>query len=138
MNTIEYLDKCKEKLEISSTYALAKAMNIDERVLSNYKKERVLINEFVCFRIAQILDLDPAYVIADIKSGTEKDEVRREFFKSFVGSAKKNAAMLIMALCLSSFINAQGSDFKTLWRVFLRWMGSHNVYYVKSTYISAY
>ena len=138
MNTIEYLDKCKEKLGISSTYALAKAMGVDERVLSNYKKGRVIINDFVCFRIAQILEIDAAYVIADIRSNTEKDEVRREFFKSFVGSAKKNAAMLIMALCLSSFINVQGSDFKTLWRVFLRWVGSYNVYYVKSIYISAY
>ena len=126
MNTIDYLDKCKEKLGISSTYALAKAMGVDERVLSNYKKGRVIINDFVCFRIAQILELDPAYVIADIKSGTEKDEVRREFFKSFVGSAKKITRLLIVVLSLNSFINTQEGAFEKLWLIFLRWVSSYN------------
>jgi len=104
-----YLDECKKKLEISSTYALAKALEIDERRLHAFYKGIGSTNEYLCFKIAQILDLDPAFLIADIKSETEKDESKREFFKSIAGSLKKKAVSTMLALfCL---INIYGGSF---------------------------
>ena len=115
MKTADYLDRCKKKLEISSTYALAKAFGIEERRLREHY-EGSGKSEFVYFKIAQVLDLDPAYVIADIKSETEKDEVRREFFKSFVGLAKQSIKMLMLVV----FINLSQGVFNDRGTVFLR------------------
>ena len=104
----EYLDKCKEKLGISSTYGLAKFMNIDERRLHEHYKG-IGANEYVYFKIAQILEIDAAYVIADIKKDNEKDEVKREFFKSFVGLCRK---LVISSIFLASIFCGQGTALK--------------------------
>ncbi len=108
MKTAEYLDKCKEKLAISSTYALAKAFGIDERRLHQHY-QGTGNSDFVYFKIAQVLEMDAAFVIADIKSETEKDEVKREFFKSFAGSLTKVAKITLLVLCLSTLGNAFNS-----------------------------
>lgn len=53
--TIEYLDKCKEKLNISSSYALAKAWGVSEGVLSYYYNGKSHPDEYMCFKIAETL-----------------------------------------------------------------------------------
>lgn len=115
MKTIEYLDKCKEKLGISSTYALAKEFKIEERRLREHYEGRGK-SEYVYFKIAQMLEMDAAYIIADIKSETEKDEVKRDFFKSFVGTLTKGAKIGLLVLCL----NLAGNAFNSVGRVFYR------------------
>lgn len=111
MKTTEYLDKCKEKLGISSTYALAKAFDVDERKLHEHYKGKGA-SEYIYFKIAQVLEMDAAYIIADIKSETEKDEVKRDFFKSFAGTLTKGVKIGLVVLCLSMinnvFNNARG------------------------------
>ena len=78
--TIEFLDKCKEKLNISSTYALAKKTELSESLLSHYYSGRNMPDDFACFKIAEILELDPALIIASIKGESEKNEKKRVFF----------------------------------------------------------
>lgn len=122
MKIAMYLDKCKEKLNISSTYALAKAMNVDERKLHEHYKGKGS-SEFVYFKIAQILELDPAFVIADIKAETEKDEVRKEFFKSFAGTAKATVLSVLLVISLSIPVN---SIFNALGAFSVYRLGSYN------------
>lgn len=101
MDVSKYLDECKEKLNISSTYGLSKAMNIPENVLHYYYKGERSPDEYACFKMAEILQIDPAVVIAEIKTSTEKNPVKREYFKVFRGASRKAGAAIILALALS-------------------------------------
>lgn len=115
---VTYLDDCKKKLGISSTYGLAKALDLDVRRVQEFYKNIGATNEYLCFKMAEILELDPAFIIADIKSETEKDEAKREFFKSIAGSLSKTASTVaLIILCSivslpSLFIENAGAFFK--------------------------
>lgn len=98
-----YLDKCKEKLNISSTYALAKKWDISEQVLSRYYNGEREPEEFACFKIAETLGLDPAYVIASVKAETEKNEKKKNYFKSFNSASRKVATSTALVAVLSFF-----------------------------------
>lgn len=123
--TVELLDKCKKKLNISSTYELSEITGISEQALSNYYLNKSNPDEYVCFKIAEVLELDPAYVIAQIKSESEKNEKKREYFRSFGGSSRKIAASiaalaLLGAISLGGLGLGIGESLKNAWRVFLR------------------
>lgn len=123
MKTIEYLDKCKEKLLMSSTYELAHYMDVSEQLLSNYYRGRNEADDYMCFKMAEILEFDPAYVIASIKAESEKNEKKASYFRSFSGASRKIAASTVLAVLLSfTFLTDLGtqSDFNALWRVFLK------------------
>lgn len=127
--TAELLDKCKEKLGISSTYALAKHFEVEESGLNNYYAGRRIPDDYACFKIAEILEIDPGYVIATIKAESEKNEKKRDYFRSFGGTSRKIAASLMLVVALgTSLLSAlpRGSDFNALWRVFLKKRTSHN------------
>lgn len=105
--TIEFLDDCKKRLGLSSTYALAKAWDMSEVVLGRYYKGDRTPDEFACFKIAETLGIDAAYVIAKIKSETEKDPKKAEYFKVFGGVLRKQAVNIMLVLvCVTSLLSA--------------------------------
>lgn len=123
--TVELLDKCKKKLNISSTYELSEITGISEQALSNYYLNKSNPDEYVCFKIAEVLELDPAYVIAQIKSESEKNDKKREYFRSFGGSSRKIAASiatlaLLGAISLGGLGLGIGESLKNAISVFLR------------------
>lgn len=58
----------------------------------------------VAFRIAVTLKLDPAQVVADLAEQREKNEKRREFWRSFLSHAAYGVAAIgcTLALILSA------------------------------------
>ena len=120
--TVEYLDKCKEKLMISSSYKLAKHWEIGENLLSNYYAGRNMPDEFMCFKIAEILELDPAYVIASIRAESEKNEKKKNYFKSFNSASRKVATSTALVAVLSFFclIGLSVGGVKTAQAVFFK------------------
>ena len=109
MKVIEFLDECKKKLDISSNYALAKALEIPEPRIHDYYKNKGTPDEYACFKFAECLEIDPAIVIAEIRAETEKNPRKREFFRVFRGACGKAAAGIILGLALSfSLVNAPG------------------------------
>jgi len=98
-----YLDECKEKLDIKSNYALAKALNVKDNIIGYYYSGERVPDEFACFKIAEVLEIDPAIVIAEIRAESEKDPKKREYFRAFRGACGKAAAGIMLALALSVF-----------------------------------
>jgi hypothetical protein len=117
------LDNCKKKLLISSTYKLSQITGITESKLSEIYSGKHIAGIYECFKIAEILEIDPAYVIAEIKSESEKNDKKREYFRTFHGTSRKIAASIMLAVVLGTgLVSAlpRGSDFNALWRVFLK------------------
>lgn len=98
MTPSEYLDAAKEKLGIESDYELAKRLDIGRSAISDYRHGRRSPDDYAAFRLAVILEKDPAEIVADLAGQTEKDQKKAAFFRDFAsrvsGTGRKAAHML--------------------------------------------
>ena len=78
MNTIEYLQAVKTRLNITSDYALAKALGITQSTISGYRAGRSRIDDDVALTIADILNVHPLQVIAAANAERAKTPEQRE------------------------------------------------------------
>lgn len=101
MNTAEYLDAAKAALNIESDYALAQRLSVTRTTISLYRSGKSWPDAYACIRLAIILKLDPAQVIADLERQHEKNPVRREFWASFL-SREASVAVICCTLALTS------------------------------------
>ena len=97
MNTREYVEACKTKLGCHSYYQLAKLLEIVESDLTFYRNDQRVASPYAAFKFAECLGLDPAVVIADIASESEKNPQKRDYFKDFMSRCVKTLAVLILA-----------------------------------------
>ena len=65
MRTVDYLDACKQKLELSSDYQLAKALGLTRSALSAYRNNGGTFSPATAKKVAEILGLHPLRVRAD-------------------------------------------------------------------------
>lgn len=100
MKPSEYFDAAKERLNIESDYALAKALELPNGSIPAMRKGTRNVPLDVAFRIAITLELDPAQVVADLEEQREKNEKRRGFWRSFQSRAACMAAALSLTLVL--------------------------------------
>jgi plasmid maintenance system antidote protein VapI len=77
MNTLEFLAACKERLGIESDYALAKALNVAQSSISNYRTGRSRIDDDVALSIAEILGINPLVVIAAANAERAKTDEQK-------------------------------------------------------------
>ena len=77
MNTLEYMAACKERLGITSDYALAKKLGLSQTGISNYRTGRSRMDDDVALRVAEILGIDPIVVIAHANAERAKTPEQR-------------------------------------------------------------
>lgn len=65
MNTVDYLEKAKVSLGISSDYALAKHLGVTTSYISALKNGKQHFSEKLCYQIADIIKMHPAIVLVD-------------------------------------------------------------------------
>lgn len=65
--TRSYIDQVKKALDIESDYALAKHLRVSKSTVSNYQKGITAFSDTVCHRVAEILQVEPAMVLALIE-----------------------------------------------------------------------
>lgn len=107
MNGREYIEACKKALKVDSYYKLANELDIRESDITFYRKGERLPNVYACFKIAECLGIEPAVVIADIASESEKNPKRRNYFKSFMSSCMKAVAGLALITALWNSTNEE-------------------------------
>jgi transcriptional regulator with XRE-family HTH domain len=95
MYTNELLEKVKEKQGLKSDYQLAKNLGISTGHMSEYKSGKRIPDIYALTRIAIILEIDPLKVIVEMEAETEKNEVKREFWRSFQSSWSRAAVTTI-------------------------------------------
>lgn len=105
MDAIAYMDECKEKLGITSNYALCKATDIPEARLSDYYKGKRIPDEFACFKFAEILEMSPTLVIAEIQMSNTKKPDKALFFKHFLTTVGLWIIIAVIPVNLGTFSN---------------------------------
>lgn len=109
MNGKEYLEACKKKLNIDTNYKLALHLEIAESDLHFYSRGTRLPSVYACFKIGECLGIDPSIIMADIASETEKNPIKRDFFKSFIASCKVAVAGVLIITALMSSTNEESA-----------------------------
>ena len=75
--TIEFLDAVKEKLGITSDYALAKRLGFSLSTVSNYRTGRRILDDDAALDIAMALEVHPFEVIASVNAERAKTPEQR-------------------------------------------------------------
>lgn len=73
MRSSEYFKQAKRRLGIESDYALAKALGLQSSAVSKIQAGKHTMGEETALKVAVILKLDPALVLADLQAEREKN-----------------------------------------------------------------
>lgn len=70
--TLEFISDIKSKYGIESDYAAAKLLGVTKTTMSHYRNGKGLLGDDSAMKIAQLLELDPGYVLACIAAERSK------------------------------------------------------------------
>lgn len=73
MKTVDYLNRVKNRLGISSDYALAKALGMGRSNASSLMNGKTTMGDETALKVAQILDVHPVIVLADVHAERERN-----------------------------------------------------------------
>lgn len=101
--TQHYLGMVKERLGLTSDYQLAAAIEVNKGRISEMMKGTKHATPYVAFKIAEILSLEPACVLAEIESESAPTEQQKDYWKGFVSRVGRQAAGIAALALLGSF-----------------------------------
>lgn len=82
MDISKVLDLAKEKLGISSDYALAQKTGIRKEYISMYRDGKRTPDAYACAKLADAIGVDPLALLAQVEAATEKNEARRNYWRA--------------------------------------------------------
>lgn len=91
MKTQEYLAACKEKLNITTDYKLAKALGVQQSLVTKYLRGQVVPGPLVAYRVAEILGDQPFAVMADFEAERAEKMGKADDVQEWQGIIKKIA-----------------------------------------------
>jgi len=100
MKTTEYLDALSVRYAKDgkplSDYALAKILPVRQQTISRYRKGAGFFDDKVCKTVAELLDLDPAQVIADVHAERTDDKEMKAIWKRIADSFGRAACLILL------------------------------------------
>lgn len=94
----ELMDALKAKIGITSDYALAKKLGVNQARISAYRHGKEKPDFYICVKAGIFLNLDPVKIAAEIELEKEKNEERRGFWRDFLSHS--TPAVLVMLVSL--------------------------------------
>lgn len=111
--TIEFLSAVKNKYDLPSDYALAGKLELSRASISRFMNGKDNLGDETAMRVADLLDLDPAHVVACIHAERAKTEKEKKMWERF---ATMTAGVSI-AVLLALLFPAQDVDFNGLFLI---------------------
>jgi len=71
--TIEYINRLQAAYDGASDYKAAKLLGVKQQTISNYRKERNFMSVNIAYRLAVLIEEDPALVIAETQLDHAQD-----------------------------------------------------------------
>lgn len=98
MDINKLLDETKKELGVDTDYKLAKALEMNNGRVRDYRSKKMRPDAYAATRIAIILNRDPIQLIAEIESETERNEKKRGFWERFLSHSRTAALSLVAGL----------------------------------------
>ncbi len=95
--TKEFYQEIQKKYELKSNYSVAKIMNCPESTASRWRDGKNVFDEKYSLIVAELLELNPAYVLACTSAEHAKDKTARDSWLNIVGmleTAKKSLSTI--------------------------------------------
>ena len=99
MNTTQLLDAVKHRLQIHSDYALAARLGMKRQGIRDLRERG--LSDARCVQVAQILEVDPAQVLAWVHAERAQDPAVRKVWEKLAKSIGSAAAAILLALAIS-------------------------------------
>ncbi len=96
MNTNDYLDAIKQRFLLTSDYQIAKKIGISPQRVSKYRNGHDYFGEEVAVTAAELLEIDPGQILADIAAERTKCPAAK--------AAWQRAARMLSGVAASIFI----------------------------------
>jgi len=101
MQANDLLNAAKEHMKLPSDYALAKRLGISDKVLPAMRRGERHMPLEMAYKLAIILDRDPAQVIAELEAERAKTTEAQAFWRSFLSRAAVLAVTVACTLAWS-------------------------------------
>lgn len=109
--TCEYIAKIKKHCGVKSDYAVAHLLGVGRSSMSHYKKGVSMFDDYTAAKAAELLNIDPLTVIADINADRAKRDGERKFWQNIAKRAPNIAAGVAgLSLCLIVGVSAPTSS----------------------------
>lgn len=95
--TQQYFEQVREKLGGATDYKIAQVLDIPRGIMSYYVSGKREADTYACAKIAEMLEIDPLEVIAQVEAEAARTTKKREFWKSFRSSGSR--VILGLLLC---------------------------------------
>ena len=96
MKTSEYLDQLRKKFELTSDYQVAKKLGCSRTRVSNYRTGAHFFDDAMCIKIASLLELPEALILADIQAERSKADDVKHAWEKIADHFRKSAAAVVL------------------------------------------
>jgi hypothetical protein len=104
---IEYVDELKEKLGIESDAELSKKLGGHRNVVSNWRNNGSLPEDFYCIVMAELLGVHPLEIIASANIQREKDPQKIEWWEDF---SKRHGYKVLSVSLIAGSLSLQNNS----------------------------
>lgn len=108
MKSYQYIDLAMKKLNMNSLN-LGLYIGISRGALSAYKSGKRQMDDYACYKIAEILDIDPKEIITRSNAEREKDQEKKEFWiersKEYGAVKKEVLGVLVFIMFVIYFLH---------------------------------
>lgn len=111
------LDECMLKLGVPTDYKLAQALEIRQARISAIRSGKEKPDLELCYKMADILEISPAIIIAEIQVENAKTPAKALIFKHFLTAVGLWIILAVIPVHLGTFSNnvyASGNSPETL------------------------
>lgn len=122
--TIEFLDAVKAKTGVPSDYALSPILEVTRSAVSRYRNGKDFLGDETALRVAKILEVEPATVLAAVHAERAKTAEEKAVWKLIYEKLGGIAAGALIAFTASTAAPTPASAADNV--------QSNSVYYVKS------
>lgn len=96
--TNDFLDMLKSRLGLASDYALSKFLGCGQSRISNYRNGRSHLGDEEALLMAELLEIDPAYILATVHAERAKGEVQKRVWADIIKKIGGVAAALLLCI----------------------------------------
>lgn len=135
--TLEFIAAVKAKHGIESDYAAAKLLGVTRTTLSHYRNGKGLLGDDAALKVAELLEIEPGYVLACIAAERSKNE-RVKAAWAWWADHKALAAALAVLVILPTSTLPQWDGFNLAFAGLALPETSSGILYIMSNVIPGY
>lgn len=110
MNSADYIEQLRKLTKTGSLYSVAKLTGLSENAVQHYSKGRREFDTYAALRVAELLNIEPMQVIADVEAAREKDEGRKRYWQELAKKSLGLTATVIFATAILTTPDASHSQ----------------------------